>query len=181
MNKSIITIHNKSFETFIPKKDIQSTIQKLAVEIDKDYQKEEEIIFLCVLNGAFRFFADLVKYSQLPLKVGFLRLSSYDNTKSTGKVDYNLSLDIDIKNKEIIIVEDIIDTGLTIDTLLNIVSELKPKNIEIASLLWKKEVTQVDISPKYVGFEIPNKFVLGYGLDYDDKGRELNDIYILSE
>ncbi|HEX2787962.1 MAG TPA: hypoxanthine phosphoribosyltransferase [Ignavibacteria bacterium] len=158
---------------------IQKRIKVLAKRIEKDY-KGKTPVFLCVLNGAFMFLSDLIKEVNLDVEVSFIKLSSYRDSKtSAGKIDILQELNNDISRKDIIIVEDIVDTGLTIKFLKQILKKYKPSSVRIATLLHKTEVSKIDFKIDYVGFEIENKFVVGYGLDYAQKYRNLKAIYVV--
>lgn len=158
---------------------IQKRIKVLAKRIEKDY-KGKTPVFLCVLNGAFMFLSDLIKEVNLDVEVSFIKLSSYRDSKtSAGKIDILQELNNDISRKDIIIVEDIVDTGLTIKFLKEILNKYKPSSVRIATLLHKTEVSKIDFKIDYVGFEIENKFVVGYGLDYAQKYRNLKAIYVV--
>lgn len=138
-------------------------------------------IFLVVLNGAFMFAADLLKHYTDTCDITFTKLSSYVGTISTGVVTRQMEISIDVTNRHIIIIEDIVDTGLTIQALKANLQELNPSSVEVCTLLFKPEAFKGIDVPKYQGFVIPNKFVLGYGLDYDERGRNLKDLYQLKE
>lgn len=158
---------------------IQKRIKVLAKQIEKDY-KGKTPVFLCVLNGAFMFLSDLIKEVDLDVEVAFIKLSSYRNSKtSAGKIDILQELNNDISRKDIIVVEDIIDTGLTIKFLKDLLKKYKPASLRIATLLHKTDVSKLDFKIDYVAFEIENKFVVGYGLDYAQKYRNLKAIYVV--
>ncbi len=158
---------------------IQKRIKILSRRIEKDY-KGKTPVFLCVLNGAFMFLSDLIKEVNLDVEVSFIKLSSYRDSKtSAGKIDILQELNNDISRKDIIIVEDIVDTGLTIKFLKQVLKKYKPSSVRIATLLHKTEVSKIDFKIDYVGFEIENKFVVGYGLDYAQKYRNLKAIYVV--
>ena len=177
---SDIRLHDKTFEIYLQKSEIQTTVRRMAEEINKDYQGKKPII-LSILNGAFIFTADLVRFFNFPLTVEFVRYSSYEGTSSTGKITKMLGMKSDIKGKDLIIVEDIIDTGFTLHNALKDLWAQEPLSIKIASLLVKPKALKHDVPCDYVGFNIPNDFVVGYGLDYDEYGRDLPAIYKLKE
>jgi hypoxanthine phosphoribosyltransferase len=155
-------------------------IDVLANELQRDYSNKE-VVFLSVLNGAFMFTSDLMKSLDINLEISFVKLSSYDGTKSSGVVRELIGLNNKIKDRHVVILEDIVDTGRTVDRLIEL---LKPKgagSIEVCTLLFKKSAFEGKEVPKYVGFEIPNKFVVGYGLDYDEAGRNITELYQLKE
>ncbi len=173
-------VHDKEFETFISHQSILAKTKELAQRINEDYQGKSPL-FIGVLNGVFMFAADLMKEINLPSEISFIKLSSYEDLSSTGKVSELIGLKEDLAGKDIIIVEDIVDTGETMTHLLRKLAELNPSSIEIATLLLKVDVFKKDIDLKYVGFKIPEKFVIGYGLDYNGHGRNLKDIYQIKE
>lgn len=173
-----IQIHNKTFSLFIPSDYIQSEVQSIADKLMKDYA-DKHPIFLVVLNGAFMFAADLLKHYTDSCDITFTKLSSYVGTESTGKVTKQMDFTINMTNRHVIIIEDIVDTGLTIQALKLNLQELNPLSVEVCTLLFKPEAFKGVEAPKYQGFVIPNKFVLGYGLDYDERGRNLKDLYQL--
>lgn len=172
-------VKDKEFSIFIEESSIEERVAVLAKEISHDYQGKTPL-FVAVLNGSFMFASDLMKGIEIPAEISFIKLNSYNRTHSTGKVKELIGLDENIFGRHLIIIEDIVDTGLTIKHMLEELRELGPKSIEIASLLHKKEATKEPLDIRYVGFEIPKKFVVGYGLDYDGQGRNLRDIYSLA-
>jgi hypoxanthine phosphoribosyltransferase len=174
----MITIKDKEFLPFITAETIQKRLEALGKEISIDYS-DKVPLFIGVLNGSFMFLSDLVKYVSCPLEVSFIRLSSYEGVQSTGTVQSILGLTLDIKDRHVVIVEDIVDTGLSMHTLLEELKSQLPYAISIVTLLLKPDALKYPIECKYVGFKIPNKFVVGYGLDYDGLGRNLPEIYQL--
>ena len=173
-------IHDKQFEVFISSKKIKERIREIAVEINKDY-RDKKPLFLSILNGAFIFTTDLFREIVVPAEVSFIKLKSYRKTESTGKVKELVGLEHNIYDRNIIIVEDIVDTGNTLNHILQEFTDLGAKSIEILTLLHKPEATKKPVSLKYVGFEIPNEFVVGYGMDYEGYGRNLADLYKIKE
>jgi hypoxanthine phosphoribosyltransferase len=173
---SIIQVKDKSFELSITEEEILTSIRKLAEKINAE-MKGKKPLFICILNGAFMFASDLLKEINIPCEITFIRLKSYYGMNSVGKIKEVHELIEDIKDRNIVIVEDIIDTGYTIRHLLQQMQEKKPKSIKVATLLFKPAALQLDIKPDYVAMEIPNEFIVGYGLDYDGEGRNLRDIY----
>lgn len=176
----IITVKDKSFKPYISEENLQVSIKNVANQINKDY-KDVEPLFLGVLNGSFMFFSDLLKSIDLECNVSFVKLASYEGTATTGKVSELIGLSESIEGRDVIIVEDIVDTGNTLVKLYDILSKGNPKSIKIATLLYKPEAYKKEHAIDYVGLEIPNAFVLGYGLDYDGLGRNLSSIYVLNE
>jgi hypoxanthine phosphoribosyltransferase len=176
--KTTIQVHDKHFEVFIAKQVIEKRIAALGAAISADYQGKKPL-FLTILNGSFMFAAELMKSVEVPCEITFLRVSSYQATESTGKVHEILGLLENIEDRDVIIVEDIIDTGLTMVEVKAQLTAKNPKSLSIATLFQKPEALKQPIEVQYVGFEIENKFVLGYGLDYDGLGRNLADLYVL--
>lgn len=175
---STVKIKDKEFTIMIPADKIQLRVQAIADRINEDYTNKQPL-FLGVLNGAFLFMADLFKKINLECELSFIRVSSYSGTASTGHVKSVMGLNESISGRHIIIVEDIIDTGDTANYLLEELKKHTPASVSIATILFKPTALKHDIKPEYVGFEIPPAFVVGYGLDYDGLGRNLNDIYVL--
>lgn len=176
--ENTIAIHDKLFSLYLDEEIIINRIKQLSHNIQCDYA-EKDLLLLCILNGAFMFASDLVKSIDGSFEISFVKVSSYIGTESTGKVDELIGLTSNIKDKHVVIVEDIVDTGLTIDKVIFLLNEKRPKSIEICTLLYKPEAFMGKNSPKYIGFEIPNKFVVGYGLDYNEHGRNLKELYQL--
>lgn len=176
----MITILDKQFTPFINCETIENRIAELAVQINNDYQGRCPL-FIVVLNGAFLFATELVKNIPLTCEITFVRLSSYAQTESTGNVRQIIGLEEKITGRDVIIIEDIVDTGLTMTQLLSQIDDHKPNSIEIATLLHKPEALQKPVKMRYIGFEIENRFVVGYGLDYDGLGRNLDALYVLKE
>ena len=175
---STIQVLDKTFEPYLKEAAIQEKITELALQLNKDYAGKRPL-FLSVLNGSFLFTADLFKQITIEAEVSFIKLASYKGTSSTGNVITAIGLDINVKDRHIIILEDIIDTGKTLHHYLPQLESMQPASIKIAVLLNKKEALQYPVKVDYACFEIPNKFVVGYGLDYDGLGRNSKDIYQL--
>ncbi len=180
MSDKTVKIHDKEFEIYIDDQQISSIIKNLASAINVEYMHKQPIV-LSILNGSFIFAADLVRHFSFPLKIEFVRYSSYEGTGSTGSVTKILGIKADIKDQDIIIIEDIVDTGLTLSKAIKELWTYEPRSIKVVSLLLKPEALQFDVPVDYVGQNIPNKFVVGYGLDYDELGRDLPAIYRLKE
>lgn len=176
----LIQLHDLFFQPFINKADIKKRVEEMGRAIANKYQGRNPI-FLGVLNGAFIFAADLIRSCPINCDISFIKLSSYRGTRSTGEVATLIGLDIELKDRPVIIVEDIIDSGKTLDTFLPELEKLNPASIELATLLTKPEAREYPVTIHYTGFEIPNKFVVGYGLDYNGLGRNLRDIYQLKD
>ena len=176
-----ITVHDKQFVRFISKKSIKEKVKAIAKQINTKY-KEKNPIFIIVLRGAFPFGADLVKQFTFSCQVEFVQLTSYQGMQSTQNIQMQQSYDDAIlKDRTIIIIEDIVDTGFTMNHFMNHLKNKQAKTIQLAALLLKPECLQFDIEIDYLGFSIPNKFVVGYGLDYNEQARNLTHIYQLAE
>jgi hypoxanthine phosphoribosyltransferase len=175
-----IKIKDLYFDLFVPSQRIHDRLKALGHEITTNFQGEE-LILLGVLNGSFIAMADLVREIGLPIRCEFIKISSYEGTKSTGKVRSVLGLSIDLTGKNVLIVEDIVDTGVSMNYLLSELSVQNPKRLSVATLLFKRDAFRFNYKLDYVGFEIPDKFVVGYGLDYEGLGRNLPDLYQLSK
>ena len=171
-----VRIEDKTFGIYIQDQEIQQAIQTIANEMNVLYA-DKKPIFISVLNGAFMFTSDLMKGITLPCEISFMKVSSYAGTESTGRVDELIGLTSAVKDRHVIIIEDIVDTGITIDKVIKLLKMEQPSSIEVCATLFKKEAHLGQHPPKYFGFEIPNKFVVGYGLDYDQYGRNLPAIY----
>ena len=173
-------VKDKYFIPFIDSTTLQERIKILAQKVNKDYKRKNPLL-IGVLNGSFMFLADLFKFIDIECEITFIRVSSYKNTESTGKVKQILGLQEEIQSRDIIIVEDIVDTGITMQEILGQLASQKPASIKIMTMLFKPKSLKVPLKLDYVGFEIGNKFVVGYGLDYDGFGRNLDAIYVLKE
>ena len=171
-------IYDKEFIPFIDAGKIQQKVIELGNTISEDY-KSKKPLFIGVLNGSFMFAADLFKALHIPAEISFIKVSSYLDLASTGDVKQLLGLNEPIFKRNIILLEDIVDSGKTISTLIETLTDLGPSSIEIATLLLKPDALERKVQVKYVGFEIPNEFVVGYGLDYNGLGRNLNELYQL--
>jgi hypoxanthine phosphoribosyltransferase len=172
----MVKIKDLTFEKFVSDEKIREKITELATQINKDY-KGKTPVFLPILNGAFMFASDLIKEITIPCAVSFVKVSSYSGVQSTGQLKTLIGLEQSLFNQHIILVEDIVDTGLTLQIIVEELKSLGTKSVEVISLLRKKPAREKGIMVKYVGFEIDNEFVLGYGLDYDGLGRNYKDIY----
>lgn len=175
---SNIQVLDKTFEPYLKEAAIQEKITELAGQLNKDYAGKRPL-FLSILNGSFLFTADLFKQITIEAEVSFIKLASYKGTSSTGNVITAIGLDANVKDRHIVILEDIIDTGKTLHHYLPQLDSMQPASVKIAVLLNKKEALQYPVKVDYACFDIPNKFVVGYGLDYDGLGRNSKDIYQL--
>jgi len=178
MSLPTVVVHDKTFELFISEDRIQTKVQELGAQLSKDYQ-DQKPLFIGVLNGSFMFAGDLMKSINIPVEITFMKISSYSGMKSKGKAHELIGLKESIEGRDVVVVEDIVDTGITMEAIVKQLHNSGAKSVEVASLLLKPECLQRDVKVKYVGFEIPEKFVVGYGLDYDGLGRNLKDIYQL--
>ena len=175
---SKIALLDKEFELFISKPEIDSCVDTLAQQISHDLNGKDTI-FLVILNGAFVFAADLLRSVSIINQISFLKLASYEGINSTGKVKQLIGLSEDLTGKHVVIVEDIVDTGTTLESIIEQVEIHNPADIRVATMFIKREIFIKNIEVKYVGMEIPNKFIVGYGLDYNGYGRNLPDVYQL--
>ncbi len=171
-------VKDKEFRVSIPEADILKQVARVAGEINRDYEGEVPV-FLAVLNGAFIFAADLLREITIPCEISFVKMTSYEGVSSTGEIHEMIGLNTDITGRPVIIIEDIVDTGLTMAHMLETLQQYKPKSIDICALLVKPEKLKVELDIRYRCLEIPNDFILGYGLDYDQQGRNTRDIYTI--
>ncbi|GAB1453510.1 hypoxanthine phosphoribosyltransferase [Draconibacterium sp.] len=172
-----VKIHDKTFELYIPYEKIRGVVEKMAEKMNTDFEGKNPL-FVCILNGSFMFAAELFKRIDLiETEITFVKLASYRGDKTTGEVKQLIGLNEDIEGRTVVILEDIVDTGITIENILVQLRNMKPKEIKIATLLLKPEALQKEVQLDYIGLEIPNDFIVGYGLDYDGHGRNLIDIY----
>ncbi|WP_343668187.1 hypoxanthine phosphoribosyltransferase [Chitinophaga sp.] len=177
---SVIQVHDKQFTPYINAEKLQARIQELANAISKDLEGEKPL-FIAILNGSFMFAADMFKYLTIEAEISFIKLASYKGMKSTGNVVQAIGLDEDLFGRTVVILEDIVDTGKTLSQFLPQLEHQQPKKLLVTSLLTKPEAMKYPIKIDYLGFSVPNKFLLGYGLDYDGLGRNLPEIYQLVE
>ena len=177
-----ITLQGLDFEPYITKQEIAAQVKRVAAKINDELDGDDAPLFICVLNGAFIFAADLYREVNLPhSQITFIRYKSYDGMCSTGELRQVMGLQEDIEGRNVIVIEDIVDTGTTAAELMNMLAEHNPKSIKLATLLFKPNSIINQVMPDYVGFNIPSKFIIGYGLDLDGEARNLSDIYILSK
>ena len=174
-----IKILDKEFEEFIPEEQIIGAVERIAEELNHDL-KDEKVIFMGILNGCFLFVADLIRKITFESQVSFVKLASYEGTSTSGAVEQLIGINEDITNRTVVILEDIIDTGITMEYILKQLSEKRPGKIRVAALLLKPDALQRDIPLHYVGIKVPNAFLVGYGLDYKGLGRNLSSIYKLA-
>ena len=175
-----ITLHNKKFEVFISETEISAIVHSIAKNINESRIKDP--LFIAVLNGSFLFAADVMRKITIPnAEISFVKLSSYSGTKTTGKVNELIGINEDIKARNVIILEDIIDTGITLNKIISLLKKEDVADVKIATLLFKPDAYTKNIHIDFIGKSIPNDFVVGYGLDYDEIGRNLPHIYKLKD
>lgn len=177
---SIVKIKDKTFKTSITEEEIKKQVKAVAQQISKDMEGKNPL-FLAVLNGSFIFAADLMREITIPCQISFVKLASYEGTTSTGKVTEVIGINEDLSGRTIIIVEDIVDTGQTLKRMIETLGTRNPESVHICTLLVKPEKLTVDLNIEYAAMEIPNDFIVGYGLDFDQEGRNLRDIYTIVE
>jgi len=178
MDSKIIRVHDKYFKPFITEKEIQREVARIAVEMNGDLARQDPI-FLGILNGAFMFAGDLYKQLTFPCQITFLKLASYSGTQSTGSVKQLIGINRDLKDRVVVVLEDIVDTGVTLETIIRQLSGYEPAKIKVATFLYKPDTALKEVKLDYIGMEIPNNFIVGYGLDYEGYGRNFRDIYQL--
>jgi hypoxanthine phosphoribosyltransferase len=174
----VVKVHDKSFDTYLSEETILNRIKEMAALINKDYAGKRPF-FIAILNGSFMFASDLFKQLNIDAEICFIKLASYKGLKSSGNVVTSIGLDDDLYGKDVVIVEDIVDTGKTLHNFLPRLLHQQPRSLKIATLLHKSAATQYHLTLDYIGFDIPDKFVVGYGLDYDGLGRNFKEIYQL--
>ena len=177
---SVIRIKDKLFETSIPEAEIKARVKAVAERISRDMEGKNPLL-LAVLNGSFIFAADLMREITIPCEISFVKLASYQGTTSTGKIKEVMGINEDLTGRTVIIVEDIVESGLTMKRMIESLGTRNPESVHVCTLLFKPERLKTELDIDYVAFEIPNDFILGYGLDYDQQGRQLKDIYTLKE
>jgi len=177
---SIIQVIDKKFKPYITAAEIDIRIKEMAEQINQEY-KDKKPIFIAILNGSFMFASDLFKSINIEAEICFIKLASYKGTKSTGNVITSIGLDEPLQGRHVVIIEDIVDTGNTLTKFLPQLHNQQPASLKIAALLHKPDALEHPLSLDYIGFSVPNKFLLGFGLDYDGLGRNLAEIYQLVE
>jgi hypoxanthine phosphoribosyltransferase len=172
-----VKILDKEFELFIPYEKIRSVVEQMAETMNRELAGKDPL-FLCILNGSFMFAAEIYKRIDfVESEISFVKLASYQGDSTTGRVKHLIGLNEEMEGRTVVILEDIVDTGITINNILEQLKQMKPKEVQVATLLLKPDALQKEVDLKYVGIEIPNDFIVGYGLDYDGYGRNLIDIY----
>jgi hypoxanthine phosphoribosyltransferase len=175
---SIVKIKDKTFETSISAEEIAKRVKELAQQLSKDFEGKNPL-FLAVLNGSFIFAADLMREITIPCEISFVKLASYQGTTSTGKIKEVIGINEDLSGRTVVIVEDIVESGLTMKRMIETLGTRNPASVHICTLFVKREKLQVDLDIEYSAFSIPNAFIVGYGLDYDQQGRQLKEVYSL--
>lgn len=175
-NNQTVKIHDKEFAPYFSADKLSSAVKKMAAQINEQYQNQTPL-FLSVLNGSFMFTSDLLKEVNIDCELSFIKVSSYSGTSSTGQVSSIIGLNQDVKNRNLIILEDIVDTGNTIEKLISDLEQLNPASIKVAAMFFKPEAYKKSRKIDYVGIEISNEFIVGYGLDYNERGRNLPEVY----
>lgn len=176
----MITVKGKTFRPYIERKTIEAEVERIARELMVSYA-DRTPFFLGVLNGSFMFFSDLMKQFSSPCEIGFVKAASYEGMETTGVVKFHEAGLVSIKDKDVIVVEDIVDTGNTLAALLKFLERYEPRSVKVCSLLFKKDAYRHPMPIDYVCFEVENRFLLGYGLDFDGYGRNIPEVYILNE
>ncbi len=176
-----IKLHDRTFEVMIPAEKIDEAVAKVAQRLNEDYAScKRPPIFVSVLSGSFMYLADLVRKVNFDNELAFVKISSYEGTQSTGSIKQHLGIDFDVTGRDLIIVEDIVETGNSIDHMVKYLQGLNPNSVEVCTLFFKPEKYRFDHPIRYCAMEIGNEFIVGYGLDYDQIGRNLKDIYVVS-
>lgn len=179
---SSITVHDKVFVPYISNEDLEAAISKVANQINERHKDEKEpVILLCVLNGSIMFTAELMKRVNIPMEIMTIKVASYSGTRSGGHIQEIMGITGSVKDRKVIVCEDIVDTGATMVYLDKRLRESGAAQVEICTMLLKPEVYKQDLKMDYVAMEVPNRFILGFGLDYDQLGRNLKDIYVLKD
>jgi hypoxanthine phosphoribosyltransferase len=178
MDAQVVKVQDKNFRLFIPETVIIERVHEIAGRMNRDLAGKDPI-FLGILNGAFMFASDLYKLLTFPCQITFLKLASYSGTHSSGTVKQLIGINVDLKNRVVVVLEDIVDTGVTLETIIRQLSGYEPAEVRVATFLHKPDATIREVKLDYVGMEIPNDFILGYGLDYNGYGRNFKEIYQL--
>lgn len=180
MKSKILQLHDKHFEVYIPEESIKEQVKKLAVEINRDFEGKHPLAVV-VLNGGFIFASDLIRLFDFPCEVSFVKIKSYVGMQTGGDVKLQLDVQQSIKGRDVLIIEDIVDTGYSMDFLIKHLEEKGAESIRLAIFTAKPEALKCDVKIDYCAFELPNAFVVGYGLDYDEMGRQQKDLYRIVE
>ncbi len=181
LHEGVVELHGKRFERCIPYDRISETVRRVAESINRDYASKDGVVFLCVLNGAFMFAAELLRNVELRCEVSFIKLSSYNGTASTGVVSDIMGINCDLKGKHVVVVEDIVDSGRSMHHLLGELEKYRPASVAVAVLFYKPDSCLYNLPLKYCAMDMPKDFIVGFGLDYDGLGRNYKDIYRLAD
>jgi hypoxanthine phosphoribosyltransferase len=173
-----IKVLDREFELYLPSEKIGERIKEMAVEISADL-KDKNPVFIAILNGSFMFASDLFRSLEFDAQITFLKLSSYDGTSTSGSVKQLIGLNQDLKDRDVVILEDIVDTGVTLVAIIRQLGGYSPASVRVAALMYKPDACREDVAPDYYGFTVPDDFYIGYGLDYNGHGRKYEDIYVL--
>ena len=177
---SRVTVKDKTFEVYSPEVQVKERVRELAQQMSRDLEGKNPL-FLGVLNGAFIFAADLMREMTIPCEISFVKLASYQGTTSTGTIQEVIGINEDLTGRTVVIVEDIVESGLTITRMMEQIGTRNPASVQVCTLFFKPEKLKEDLTLDYVAFSIPNDFIVGYGLDYDQQGRQLRDVYSICE
>jgi hypoxanthine phosphoribosyltransferase len=175
-----VKIKDKTFKLSVPEAEIMKSIQIVANQLNRDYEGKEPLL-LSVLNGSFMFAADLIRMLRMPCEISFVKMSSYEGTSTMGAVKQLIGLNQDIAGRDVIIVEDIVESGITMAEMIKLLNEKHPASVRVCTLLQKPNCLRIPLTVDYVAMKIPDDFIVGYGLDYDQGGRNLRDIYTVVE
>lgn len=177
---NVIKVHDKKFRKIISSQKVQKTIGVIAKKVNKDF-KNKRPIFISVLNGSFLFTADLIKKVNVECEISFIKISSYSGTQSTGNMNTLIGLKEDLKGRHVVVLEEMVDSGNTVEKVIIELKKHNPKTLHVATLFFKPDAYKKNIKLDYIGMEVPNDFLVGYGLDYDGLGRNLQDVYVLNK
>ncbi|MBP3355631.1 MAG: hypoxanthine phosphoribosyltransferase [Rikenellaceae bacterium] len=180
-DKGTVRIHDRSFRVMIPAAEIDRAVERVAAAVNRDYRDKQTPLFLGVLNGSFMFMSDLIKKVDFNCELSFVKLASYSGTSTTGKVQELIGLKNNIEGRHVVVVEDIVDTGESIEHLMRSLEGHRPASVEVCTLFFKPGSYRKQIPIKYRALEIGNEFIVGYGLDYNQLGRNLKDIYVVAD
>lgn len=181
MSREKIVVDDRNFEIMIPAEKIRGAVEAVAEKINRDYTNGDKVVLLGVLNGSFIFLSDLVRLLKFPVEISFVKIASYDGASSSGVVKSLIGLNRSIEGRKVIVVEDIVDTGGSITYMLDQLSQLGVEDAKVCTLFFKPEAYKATAKIDYVAMEIGNEFIVGYGLDYNELGRELPDIYVTKD
>lgn len=176
-----IRLNDRSFEVMIPESEIDKAVEAVAAKINSDYAQLDTPIFLGILNGSFMFMSDLLKKIEFNVELSLVKLASYEGTSTTGQVKSLIGVNNSIEGRHVVVVEDIVDSGNSIEHIMATLGPLKPASVKVCTLFFKPKAYTKEISIDYVAMEIGNEFIVGYGLDYDQLGRNLKDIYVVCD